>query len=171
MGSWRSGILMPQKNNRLTKVKPSSAHQQSASMWQAWHGFHAASVLLPHFNWGFYIDVSDAHRLHIRCIRPEEVQRQNTPEIDQIRRWADVVWAELICVTKSELEQVNSHECQQHQTGDSQVQDVDALWVRQCKLHIPGPLQSTKTCKSTERRMYSSTMLAGRPKPVQYSRT
>ena len=73
---------------------------------------------------------------------PEQIQRQDAPEVDEVRRRSDVVRAKLISVTKSELEEVDRHEGQEHQTRDRQVQHVDALRIHQGQLHVPGSLQA-----------------------------
>lgn len=62
-------------------------------------------------------------------IRPEEVQREDAPEVDEVRRRPDVVWPKLVRVTEAELEpeqlhkashaaeQVDRHEGKQHETS------------------------------------------------------
>ena len=39
---------------------------------------------------------------------------------------------------------MDGHEGQEHQAGDGQVQDIDALSLHQRQLHVPGSLQAHK---------------------------
>ena len=54
----------------------------------------------------------------------------------------DVVGAELVGAAEAELEELNGHEGQEHQAGDGQAQDVDALSLHQSLLPAPGSLQA-----------------------------
>mmetsp|Transcript_76137 Transcript_76137/g.172154 ORF Transcript_76137/g.172154 Transcript_76137/m.172154 type:complete len:203 (+) Transcript_76137:302-910(+) len=87
------------------------------------------------------VDVAHADLGDAGVVGPEEVQRGDAPEVDQEGRRADVVGAELIGVTETELEEVDGHESHQHQSRDRQVQGTDAGRLHQRKLHVPGPLQ------------------------------
>merc|ERR1712183_1198632 len=68
------------------------------------------------------IDVAHTHRGNCGVISPEKIQRKNSPKIDQITRRSQIIRAELFCVTETELEKVDSHESQEHETRHSQVQ-------------------------------------------------
>merc|ERR1719382_481919 len=48
------------------------------------------------------VDVADTDRLDAGVIGPEEVQRQDAPEVDQVRRRAHVVGSELLSVAEAE---------------------------------------------------------------------
>ena len=90
------------------------------------------------------INVADSDRLDAGVLGPEEVQRGDAPEVDEVRRRPDVVRAKLVGVAEAELEQVDGHEGEQHEARDGQVQDADALALHQGQLHVPGSLQAHK---------------------------
>mmetsp|Transcript_11834 Transcript_11834/g.15998 ORF Transcript_11834/g.15998 Transcript_11834/m.15998 type:complete len:284 (-) Transcript_11834:413-1264(-) len=88
------------------------------------------------------IDVADADLLNVRVLRPEQVQRQDTLKVHKVWRWADEVFAKLVCVTKAELEEVNRHEGHKHEAGDGQIQDAETRAAHKLQLHVPSALES-----------------------------
>jgi len=59
------------------------------------------------------VDIANRGRGHVCVLCPEEVQRKDTPEVDEVRRRPHVVGAELLGVAEAELEQVDGHEGQE----------------------------------------------------------
>jgi len=65
------------------------------------------------------VNVTNRHWRHSGVRGPEQLKLKDSTEIDEVRWWADHV---RLTVTKAELEQVDGHICQQHDTGDGKVE-------------------------------------------------
>mmetsp|Transcript_19266 Transcript_19266/g.39640 ORF Transcript_19266/g.39640 Transcript_19266/m.39640 type:complete len:200 (-) Transcript_19266:1162-1761(-) len=78
------------------------------------------------------VDVTHAHRLNVSLVRPEEIERGDAPEVDEVGRRADEVGTELVSVTEAELEEVDRHEGEEHKTRDGEIQHANALALCQC---------------------------------------
>mmetsp|Transcript_54684 Transcript_54684/g.171694 ORF Transcript_54684/g.171694 Transcript_54684/m.171694 type:complete len:633 (+) Transcript_54684:173-2071(+) len=88
------------------------------------------------------IDVADADLGHGGVLGPEQVERQEAPEVHEAGGRADVVRAKLSGVAEAELEEVDGHEGHEHEAGDGEVQHAEAGGAHQLDLHVPGPLQA-----------------------------
>merc|ERR1719310_2178254 len=66
------------------------------------------------------VNVAAADLGHCRVVCPEELQLGDAVSADEHGRWADVVRSEFVCVTETELEQVDRHENEQCQACDGQ---------------------------------------------------
>mmetsp|Transcript_102858 Transcript_102858/g.296188 ORF Transcript_102858/g.296188 Transcript_102858/m.296188 type:complete len:378 (-) Transcript_102858:755-1888(-) len=96
------------------------------------------------------INVAHSHRRDAGVVGPEEVQRKNAVEVDEVRRRADVVRAELVRVAEAELEEVNGHEGQEDQARDGQIERPPTLGLHQSQLHVPSALY-TDECMQENR--------------------
>jgi len=85
------------------------------------------------------VDVSDGYRRNTLVVGPEERQgdQPTGPPVDE-RRWRSQEI--LLSICKAELEEVNGHECEQHQTRDGQIQL--AAHQPRGQLLIPSSLQT-----------------------------
>mmetsp|Transcript_89046 Transcript_89046/g.197836 ORF Transcript_89046/g.197836 Transcript_89046/m.197836 type:complete len:400 (+) Transcript_89046:23-1222(+) len=90
------------------------------------------------------VDVPHTNRLDVGLISPEEVERGDAPEVDEVGRRADEVGPELVSVTEAELEEVDRHEGEEHKARDGEIQHANALALCQCELHVPGPLEANE---------------------------
>mmetsp|Transcript_89857 Transcript_89857/g.279647 ORF Transcript_89857/g.279647 Transcript_89857/m.279647 type:complete len:261 (+) Transcript_89857:239-1021(+) len=87
------------------------------------------------------VDIADPSLGDGHVVRPEEVQSQDAPEVDEEGRRADVVGAELLGVAEAELEEVDGHEGHQHEARESKVQHGHPRALHELELHVPRALQ------------------------------
>ena len=81
--------------------------------------------------------------------------------------WFDEVRAELVSVTKAELEQVDLDEGHQYEARDGQVEHAESRTLTSASLMSHMRFRPSMMCRTMESRMCSSTKFAGNPKPVQ----
>ena len=110
-------------------------------------------------------DVSNENCWDILVVGPEESQR-NQPTWPPVNKRGWRSQEVLRSVSKTELEEMNGHEREQHQTCDGQIQ----LATHQSRRQFLVP-RSLQTNKDVLNNTYSSTMFAWKPNPVQYRRT
>merc|ERR1719480_457283 len=96
------------------------------------------------------VDVPYWNGLYGLVLGPEQIEGQDSGEVDEITRWADPVW---VGGTETELEQVNGHETHQCKSGDGQVElsGFDA----KVQFQVPSAFQSNENVqKSSQQNVF-----------------
>jgi len=114
------------------------------------------------------VDIAHWHRLDLSPLGPEKVQLGDAIPADEHGRRTDVV---LEGISETELEQVNGHECSQHDTGQSQVHGREETSRLGHALLVPRTPEANEHVQDSTEKNVLFDDLAGRPNPVQYRRT
>ena len=87
------------------------------------------------------VNASSTHKLHTDNVDPEKIETRDAQEIDEVRRWSDHIRSELVGIAETKLKLMDYHECQQHESCESEVQGSQTLFLDRCQFHVPSLLK------------------------------
>jgi len=113
------------------------------------------------------VDVSNRNSNHFRVFAPEEPQLKDADEIDEKWWRANHVRTELFSVAEAELEEMDSHECKEHEARNGQI-EVPGFHTH-CQFHIVRALQADQDMQEHGKKdiLLDDVRWQAKPSPVQ----